>query len=102
MASTPAAHRFAILSLAQVEFRSAVRRREREGDIDEPSATLLLERLDHDLGTRFLRQHVTDRVIDVACTVIDRHRLRAYDAIQLAGCLILKDAAPETPIFHLR
>ena len=90
---------FAILSVAQAEFRSAVRRREREGDLDGYVAVELLERFDLHLASIYVRQAVNDVVVDLACAVIDRYTLRAYDAMQLAGCLALKSAAPSTPVF---
>jgi predicted nucleic acid-binding protein len=89
----------AILSLARAELYSAVRRRERAGDIDGALVTQLLDRFEAHLKTRFMRQSVSDAVLDLACTLIDRHPLRAYDALQIAGCLTLRSAAPEPPIF---
>lgn len=86
-------HRFALLVLARVEFRSAIRRREREGDIESGIAKQLLDRFDQHLETKFESQGVGDSVIDVACSLADRHALRAYDAVQLAGCLTLKTSS---------
>ena len=99
LATGPAAHRFAILAVAQAEFHSAIRRRQRAGDLDATTAADLLERFDLHLRTRFLRQSMSDPVLDLACGLTELHPLRAYDALQLAGCLILKTAAPETPVF---
>jgi len=94
-----AGHRFVILSIAQTEFHSAVRRRERAGDLASSTATELLERFDLHARTKFLRQSVNDLVVDAACGLIARHPLRAYDALQLAGCLVLRSAAGEAPGF---
>ena len=99
LASASAENRFAILSIAQAEFHSAVRRRTRDGDIDGAAAAQLLESLDGHVRTRFLRQNVNDVVLDLACGLIGKYPLRAYDAIQLAGCLVLRSAAPEQPVF---
>lgn len=99
MAAGSEAHRFAILALAQAEFHSAVRRRQRAGDLESQVASDLLERFDLQLRTRFLRQIVSDPVLDLACELIERHPLRAYDSLQLAGCMILRAAAPEPPVF---
>ena len=99
LVADPEAPRLAILSLARAELYSAVRRRERAGDIDAVLATQLLDRFESHLKTRFLRQSVSDPVLDLACALIDRHPLRAYDALQVAGCLVLKSVAPETPVF---
>lgn len=94
-----ALNQFAILALAQAELRSAVRRREREGDLDGAAALELLERFDLHLATLYLRQGLSDAVLDLACAVIDRYPLRAYDALQLAGCLVIRESAPATPVF---
>jgi len=93
-------NRFAVLALSQVELRSAVRRRERTGDIAAGAATLILDRFQQHLETRFIRQTLTDSVLDGASEMIDRYALRAYDAIQLAGCLALKTTTDgESPTF---
>lgn len=100
LASNLTDNRLAVLALSHVEFRSAIRRRERAGDIDSKVASLVLDRFDQHLEARFLRQVLTDSVLDVASEMIDRYALRAFDAVQLAGCLALKTAVgAETPIF---
>ncbi|MGH6992630.1 MAG: type II toxin-antitoxin system VapC family toxin, partial [Caulobacteraceae bacterium] len=82
-------NRFAILAISIVEARSAIRRRQRAGDIEAGAAAAMLEAMQSHLETRFIRQGVNDAVIDGALGLIDRHALRAYDAVQLAGCLVL-------------
>ncbi|HYY72101.1 MAG TPA: type II toxin-antitoxin system VapC family toxin [Candidatus Bathyarchaeia archaeon] len=90
--------RLAVLAISFVETRSAIRRRERAKDLDPKSAALILDRLQQHAETRFLRQGVTDAVLDMAQEMIDRYALRAYDAIQLAGCLALKTAVGAEPL----
>lgn len=100
LATRVSSHRFAVLALAQVEFHSAIRKRERLGDIDAPVAAQVLGRFERHLEGRFLRQIVSDSVLDTATGLVDRYPLRAYDAIQLAGCLAFKAAAGgEQPVF---
>jgi predicted nucleic acid-binding protein len=82
-------NRFAVLAISVVEIRSAIRRRQRAGDIDDNVATAILESVQSHLETQFMRQAVNDTVIDRALEMIDRYALRAYDAVQLAGCLVL-------------
>jgi uncharacterized protein len=82
-------NRFAILTLSAVEVRSAIRRRQRDGDIAAEAAGAILDSLSSHLETRFIRQAINDTVIDTALGILDRHALRAYDAVQLAGCLVL-------------
>ena len=47
----------------------------------------------------FLRQVINDTVIDIALEMIDRYALRAYDAVQLAGCLVLSGLVREALTF---
>jgi len=90
IANNLADNRLAVLAVSPVEARSAIRRRERVGDIDSKTAALILDRLQQHLESRFLRQPLNDSVLDGALEIIDRYALRAYDAIQLAGCSALK------------
>jgi predicted nucleic acid-binding protein len=91
--------RFVVLSLSAVEARSAIRRRQRAGDIDQDSANLILENLQKHLESKFVQQGVNDSVIDAALILVDQHALRAYDAIQLAGCLTIGATARRSLTF---
>jgi len=93
-------NQLAILALAQVEFRSAVRRRERNGEIPALVATQLLEVFKRHVEGRFITQAVTDFVLDLASMLVDRYALRAFDAVQLAGYAVLKTSAgADVPVF---
>ena len=93
LASRAANHRLAVLALAQVEFHSAIRKRQRLGDIDESAATQVIARFEQHLETKFVRQILSDSVLDAATGLVDRYPLRAYDAVQLAGSLVFKATA---------
>jgi predicted nucleic acid-binding protein len=96
----PAGHRFVMLSLSQVEFRSAVRRRERDGQIPASDANEMIESFHRHSEGRFMVERFSDFLLDVASLLVDRHCLRAYDAMQLAGYLTLKaKSGIDTPIF---
>jgi predicted nucleic acid-binding protein len=100
LASRQVDNRMAILSLTAVEFRSAIRKRERSGDIDRTGAARTIAKFEHHLEARFLRQTLNESVVDAALGLIDRYPLRAYDALQLAGCLTLKSVAGgDDPVF---
>ena len=86
-----------ILSIAVVELRSAVRRRERAGDISARDASSILEQFGTHLSSVFVRQAVTNRTVDLASKLIDDRGLRAYDAIQLAGCLEIAESSGHRP-----
>ena len=100
LANRTTENRLAILALTQVEFRSAVRRRERNGEIPPLVATQLLETFKRHLETRFVSQMINDFILDVASALVDRHALRAYDAVQLAGYVALRGSTgTEVPVF---
>ncbi|HJX83421.1 MAG TPA: type II toxin-antitoxin system VapC family toxin [Candidatus Angelobacter sp.] len=100
LASSVSGNRFAVLALSQVEFRSAIRRRQRAGDIDATIADLILDRFQTHMESRFLRQTLTDSMLDSAFLMLDQYALRAYDAIQLAACLALQITfSGESPTF---
>ncbi len=90
LAALSAGHRFAVLSISRVEFHSAVRRRQREGDIQESGAKRLLTRFDRHMESRFIRIQMNEALADSAIGLLGRHDLRAYDAVQLSGCLALR------------
>jgi uncharacterized protein len=91
LASRKANHQLAVLALAQVELRSAFRRRQRSGQIDSRLADNLLCTFQIHLESRFLRQVLTDSILDLACELLDRHSLTSFDAIQLAGYLAIRN-----------
>jgi uncharacterized protein len=92
-------NRFAVLAISVVEVRSAIRRRQRSGDIDPSTATSILGNVQSHMETRFIRQMINEAVIDTALEMIDRYALRAYDAVQLAGCLVLATISAEAFTF---
>jgi predicted nucleic acid-binding protein len=95
-----AGHRFAILSLAQVEFRAAIRRRQRGGEIPNDVADELIESFGEHVEAKFLVQPFTDSLLDVALALVDAYPLRGFDAVQLAGYLTLRSiSGAEEPVF---
>ncbi len=100
LTASDAGHRFAILSLAQVELRAAIRRRQRAGEIPRSVADELLESFQRHSEGKFLIQPFSDSLLDVACALIDAYGLRGYDAVQLAGYLLLRSISGiEDPTF---
>jgi len=100
LAAGDAGHRFAILSIAQIEFRSAIRRRQRGGEIPTSAADELIETFRRHSEGKFLIQPFSDSLLDVALALIDSYALRGFDAMQLAGYLFLRSiSGSEEPIF---
>jgi uncharacterized protein len=84
-----------ISSLARVELRAAVRRRQRIGDISDQIAGAILDQFKLDLSSLLVVQPITEWAIEESTRLVDRHPLRAYDTLQLAGCLTLNAARNE-------
>ena len=100
LTANDAGHRFAILSLAQVEFRAAIRRRQRSGEIPDNAAGELIETFRRHAEGKFLIQSFSDSSLDVALALADSYPLRGYDAMQLAGHLVLRSiSGTEEPTF---
>ncbi len=83
-----------ILDVSLLEARSAIRRREREGDISGPDANRILKQIDEDRSSLYLVQPSSSAVIEEAARSLDSHPLRTYDALQLAGCLTVRHSVP--------
>ncbi|MCB1019140.1 MAG: type II toxin-antitoxin system VapC family toxin [Acidobacteria bacterium] len=81
--------KLAVLDLAGVEAKAAVRKRQRMGDLSAAVAGSLLLSLAKDLSEWFLVQPSNGAVVDEALGLLDRYPLKAYDAMQLAGCIVL-------------
>jgi uncharacterized protein len=100
LTASDAGHRFAILSLAQVEFRAAIRGRQRRGEIPDNAADELIESFRRHAEGKFLLQPTSDSLLDLASALIDSYPLRGYDAVQLAGYLALRSiSGSEEPTF---
>ena len=89
----PATSRF-----SAVEIASALARRCREGDLDESLRHRLLRDLDDDMDSFYLVELVPE-VVRTARGLLDRNRLRAADALQLASSLVLQQRMQSPVLF---
>ena len=55
--------------------------------------------METDVSASFLVQPCTAGVLEEAARPVDQYPLRAHDAIQLAGCLLVRGRLPETLTF---
>ena len=83
------ANSLATCAITQVEFHSAVDRRRRMDDLDEDEAERAVEGFSKHFKSEAFRYPVDDQTLDLACVLVHRYALRAYDAVQLAACLFL-------------
>ena len=91
--------RISILDITLLELRSAVRRREREGNMSELEANRVIDRIYENRVSLYLVQPLNLSVTEETMRVLDTHPVKTLDALQLAGCLIISRDMPEPPTF---
>jgi predicted nucleic acid-binding protein len=79
-------------ALTWAEVISAFAKRHRMGGVSTHLCRALTARFLREARLRYGRLKINDAVIEAAVELIQRHPLRAYDAVQLASALILNDA----------
>jgi len=79
-----------VSALTQIEARSAICRLRKEKKLTTDQASLAVSALDDDLR-RLVQQPVLPPVLEAANTIVERHYLRALDAVQLASAIIARD-----------
>jgi predicted nucleic acid-binding protein len=80
--------------LALIEVRSAIRRRQRAGDISTVDADSAVAALIGE-SRRLLEHPVTQVVMEHASALVDRQDLRALDSLQLASALVARNSLQE-------
>ncbi len=85
-----------VSAVAQIEAESAICRLRQEKSITPAEASLALDLLAGEMK-RMIEQPVNPPVLEAASTLIDRHCLRAMDAVQLGCAIVARDllAAPD-------
>lgn len=93
--------RMAVWALTRTEIVSAVRRRERTGDLDASDVTVALERLEA-RSARWTEVDALDAVRRRAERLLAVHPIRAADAFQLGAAITLHDDRPHGRSFLTR
>ncbi|MGH9392791.1 MAG: type II toxin-antitoxin system VapC family toxin [Terriglobales bacterium] len=88
----------AISALGAVEFRAAIRARERQRALSSEQAAVALASFSAWAARGLLQQALTEAVLAAAGQFLDRHPLRAPDALQLASCVALHHHQPAAPL----
>lgn len=89
-----------ISAITRVEVPSALWRKARAHELDESTASILAGAFeldfhgDPDSGPRFTIVSLTEPVLVAAAREAARHALRAYDAVQLASALAVRQTDP--------
>jgi predicted nucleic acid-binding protein len=84
----PALNPFLVISqLLVVEVHSALNRRLREGTISQDDYARTRQAFQGDCQNEYNLIPMTETIVDLACDLLERHPLRASDAIHLATAL---------------
>jgi predicted nucleic acid-binding protein len=92
-------HTVVVLALTRVEVHAALARRLRSNEVTAEQFQEVTDRLAEHWYSHFLVQPVTDALLNEAINLLERHPLSAYDAIQLAGCMVCRSGTTEPPVF---
>jgi len=87
-----------LFALTEIEFRSLIRRKERAGGLDPETGNELIRRFEAHARSNYFTQPITNDILDHALHLLDRHPLKAFDALQLAGGLDLRRSSPREKI----
>lgn len=85
----PTSHTIATVRITKAEAAAAFARKQREGSLTPADYADALHDLGHDFAYQYSLVDVDEVLIDLAVDLTRRHRLRGYDAIQLAAALTL-------------
>jgi uncharacterized protein len=94
-----------VSAIARVEVPSALWRKARSGELEEAAAGILVSEFEldfhgaPDFDPRFTIVSPTESVLIAAAREAARHALRAYDAVQLASALVVRDLDPRCSHF---
>lgn len=86
-----------VASVSVLEVHSAIRRRQRAGDIPPALATETLHLVVSEFA-QMTEQPINAAVIDRGRELIDKHSLRALDALQLGACCTVRAVTGITDI----
>ncbi|MFO8034328.1 MAG: type II toxin-antitoxin system VapC family toxin [Candidatus Bipolaricaulota bacterium] len=84
--------------LTYVEARGAFARKVRQGELSPAEHQYLASSLEEDWG-RFLVVELSDNLCQEAVVLVERHPLRAGDALQLASACTVKHRVKEELVF---
>ena len=87
LVSAKAGHAVYIARITAVEVTSAITRRQHKGDLSQARAGAMLGHFRRHLSHRYRVVELTTDLCDSAMLLARKHRLRAYDAVQLAAAL---------------
>jgi uncharacterized protein len=89
--TAPTENQLFLAQLTWVELHSAIARRQREQSLTPTQSEQLLTAFRQHWDSQYYIVKTDEPLIQLAATLVKQHPLRAYDAIQLASALTLKN-----------
>ncbi len=80
-------HQIYTANITAVEVPAAIHKRLRMGDVNAADATMAITNFENDFSYQYHAIQVTDGIFASAAVLTSNHKLRAYDAVQLAAAL---------------
>jgi len=87
--------------VTKAEAAAAFARKRRSGGLSQTHYTGILEDLLHDFMHQYLLVEIDEALVDLAVDLTRRHRLRGYDAVQLAAALTLNSLLSQAQLSPL-
>lgn len=84
-------NRVFVARITAVEVVSAIKRRERSGNLNATDAIASLTRFRQEIVRNYRSVDISAKLISRAMNLADTHALRGYDAVQLAAALEIYD-----------
>lgn len=78
-----------VAQITWVEIMSAFARRQREGSLSANEASQIKQVFRYHFNTQYRKVELLPTVTEIAGQLVNRHPLRAYDAVQLASALCI-------------
>ncbi len=75
--------------LLMVEMISAFARRVREGSVTQLDYDQMVQTFRDDYHAQYQIVPISDSILNLACDLLERHPLRAYDAMHLATAIVI-------------
>lgn len=87
-----------ISRITWVEVLSALARRQREGTLHPANVRQMIQAFRYDLDTQYQVVELDRLLAEIAGQLVEKHPLRAYDAIQLASVLRIQPAFAQAKV----
>jgi uncharacterized protein len=84
-------NRLIVAHIAWVEVCSAIARRQREGSVSDVQANQILMAFRFHWNSQYFTAAIDETVVNLAGQLVNKHPLRAYDAVQLSAALSIRN-----------